>query len=70
MSGTARFIESALADVVPTQLGMFDKVLAINVNPFWVGGGPVEPSLVDRLLSTPVRSSCPITRPVCPSGLG
>ena len=59
VSGTAWFIESTLADVVPTQLGMHDKVLVINVNPFRVGGGPVEPPLVDpsRGPRSPARRS-------------
>ena len=49
-AGTAEFRTGALEDTDPATLGSFDKVLAVNVNLFWVRPAPVELGLVTELL--------------------
>ena len=49
-AGTARFLTGALAGMDPVALGSFDKVLAVNVNLFWVRPAQTELELVAGLL--------------------
>jgi cyclopropane fatty-acyl-phospholipid synthase-like methyltransferase len=49
-AGTAELITGALEDVDPARLGSFDKVLAVNVNLFWVRPARAELGLVTELL--------------------
>lgn len=49
-AGTARFCGTSLEDAEPAALGSFDKVLAVNVNLFWVRPAQAELALVAGLL--------------------
>ena len=49
-AGRARFCTVALEDADPSWLGSFDKVLAVNVNLFWVRPAQPELRLVAGLL--------------------
>jgi hypothetical protein len=49
-AGLAEFRTSAIEDVDPAQLGQFDKVVAVNVNLFWVRPARTELRLIGELL--------------------
>lgn len=49
-AGRARFRTLALEDAEPPELGRFDKILAVNVNLFWVGLAQTELQLIADLL--------------------
>lgn len=49
-AGTVEFGTTALEDVEPAALGRFDKILAINVNLFWVRPAHRELQLVAQML--------------------
>lgn len=49
-AGTAQFLTTALEDVDPAALGQYDKVLAVNVNLFWVRPAHRELQLIADLL--------------------
>jgi SAM-dependent methyltransferase len=49
-AGAAEFRTLALEAADPAQLGSFDKVLAVNVNLFWVRPAQPELELIARLL--------------------
>jgi trans-aconitate methyltransferase len=49
-AGTARFQAAELSELDPAEAGRFAKVLAVNVNAFWVGAAAAELALVAELL--------------------
>jgi cyclopropane fatty-acyl-phospholipid synthase-like methyltransferase len=49
-AGTARFCRMAMKDVDPASHGPFDKVLAVNVNLFWVEPAELELRLIADVL--------------------
>jgi SAM-dependent methyltransferase len=49
-AGLAEFRTLAIEDVEPAQLGQFDKVVAVNVNLFWIRPAQTELRLIGELL--------------------
>jgi SAM-dependent methyltransferase len=49
-AGLAEFRTLALEDAAPAQLGQFDKVVAVNVNLFWIRPAQTELRLIGDLL--------------------
>lgn len=49
-TGRVQFRTTALKDLDPTGLGPFDKILAVNVNLFWVSPAHAELRLIAQLL--------------------